>query len=231
MNDDAVFDQLVEATVLTETEDGEIGVAEVFDETVAEKENYIETTTDNTLRDELQDFETPPEYVDRLINVAESAPTFLAQYLTIRQAAGGLDFETAIRVTLLIDDFDAPTPPTDGSPDHFFSVRGETLPTLLTIFPVAIVYIWREECPECDTVRDDLEAIFSEPPSDISLFSIYGPDCASFLEDEYNVVGGPTTLFVVDGEIDSRLQGAHFKQVLETEIREMRKTAEGIGIL
>jgi hypothetical protein len=233
MKDEAVFDELVEAAVLTETETetGEIAVADGFEATVADVQTHVETSSDGVLRDELREVGTPSEYVDRLVEVADSAPAFLARYLAVRRAVAGFDFETAIRITLLVEEFETPTLPTDGAPDGFLSVRGESLPTLLTIFPVAVVYVWREDCPECDLVRDDLEILFSDPPADVSLFSVYGPDCAAFLEAEYDVVGGPTTLFVVDGRVDSRLQGAHFREILQNEIREMRRTAEAVGVL
>jgi hypothetical protein len=57
----------------------------------------------------------------------------------------------------------------------------------------------------------------------LALFAAYGPDAAELLQDRYGVQGGPTTLFVVDGEVDARLQGAHYPEAIEHEFEQLKR--------
>ncbi len=107
-------------------------------------------------------------------------------------------------------------------PRIFLPVGFDRLQTALKFVPKAVVYVWLEDCPTCEIVRDDFDELFTTPPPDIGWFAVYGPDCSERLYDTYEVVGGPTVLFFVDGEVDTRLQGAQPRQTLEQEIQYLR---------
>jgi hypothetical protein len=84
------------------------------------------------------------------------------------------------------------------------------------------VYVWREECRPCDIVREWFEELFPEPPDDIGLYAVYGPDWAETVKEQFDVTVGPTTLFVVDGRVDCRHIGARTKASVEKEIENIR---------
>lgn len=84
------------------------------------------------------------------------------------------------------------------------------------------MYIWLDDCEPCETVHEDLDDIFEQPVDDLALFSVYGPDHAELLAEEYDVSGGPTVLFFHTGTVDARLYGAQHREVLETEIEKHR---------
>lgn len=224
MDENELFETLIESGVLTEQEGETVQLSNEFESTVT---RYRERITDKTdLRDVLAEVDTPPERVAGFVSVADEDPEFLARYLTVRSMAETLGFVESVRVIILLDRLTKPSPPTDGSPDPFLPIRGERLPTMLSIFPVTVVYVWREQCPDCDEMRDALETVFEADHEQVTLLSVYGPDCAEMLEDQYDVVGGPTTLFVVGGTVDSRLQGAHVEEVVEREVGNSLTTAE-----
>lgn len=227
MENENIFDLLVESRIIKETTDGNIELSEQFKKTLSQQEEEGAEAIITELRSE----DAPPGHVSRLEEIAEFDPEFVTHYGAVDRVIEDGEFETIVRATVLLEQFEARTLPTEGSPELFFPVRGEKLPTILSIFPVAVVYIWREESSECTTMKQDLNNLFDESPENVALFSVYGPDSAAFLEEEYNVIGGPTTLFVVNGEVDSRLYGAQFPTVVNREIKELLQTAERRGVL
>ena len=224
MNETELFETLIQSGILTEQDGEAVQLSSEFESAVMEYSDQMNTETD--LRVVLEEVGTSPEHVANLVSIADDDPEFVARYLAVRDQAETLEFVESVRVLILLDQFSEPTPPTDGSPEPFFPIRGERLPAMLAIFPVTVVYVWREQCPDCDAMRDTLEAVFTDNYDQITLFSVYGPDCAKMLKDRYEVVGGPTTLFVVGGEIDARLQGAHVEEVVEEEVDKSLTTAE-----
>jgi hypothetical protein len=59
--------------------------------------------------------------------------------------------------------------------------------------------------------------------------AVYGPDAPVLLEERYNVVGAPTTLFVLNGRVDARLQGAHEEYKIESEVQKLRELSGSPG--
>jgi hypothetical protein len=146
----------------------------------------------------------------------------LARFLALDDA-GTESLVDALRYTLLVERFERPAPPTAGAPAGFLSLHGDQLPLALALSQRAMVYVWREDCDPCDTMRDEFEDAFGETGDDeLGLYAVYGPDAAGFLYDRYDVAGAPTTLFVLDGTVDCRLEGAHYRSVIDSEIETLR---------
>jgi thiol-disulfide isomerase/thioredoxin len=107
--------------------------------------------------------------------------------------------------------------PTDGVPDPFVPVPATHLPHLTRIYSPAIVYVWLDDCPPCETVKSDLESIFEEP-RELMPFAVYGPDHREFLAETYGVTAGPALLFMLGGRVDSRLYGAQPERTVRSEL-------------
>jgi len=187
-------------------------------------EAEIESLSRSQLRDELARFTSSSAETDALLDVSDRAPSTLAEFLALSEIAeeGALTQTDVLTMVSALDSFGEETPPSDGSPEAFLPVSGERIPLLVTIYGKAIVYVWLDDCDPCETVRADLDEIFDDVPDDMALFSVYGPDHASLLAEEYDVNGGPAVLFFRDREIDARLYGAQYQDVLDTEIRKHR---------
>lgn len=111
----------------------------------------------------------------------------------------------------------------DGSPEQFIPIDSRQLELILELFPALILYIWRDDCDPCDTMRQEFDEIFTEQPEDLALFSLYGPESATMLEDRFNVVGGPTTLFIHRAKVFSRLVGAQYQSRIRAEVEALRE--------
>lgn len=153
-------------------------------------------------------------------------PELLGAYRALREHAVD-DFETPdiVRSMTIIAHLEVPVAHSDGAPDPFLPVPGDQLDGLLNLYEKAVVYFWREDCPPCDVVREDLEAIFASRSNDLTLFSVYGPAWPVHLQLEYGVVGAPVLLFVLDGTVDARLIGAHEVETIRSEVATLRELA------
>ena len=114
---------------------------------------------------------------------------------------------------------------TDGVPEPFSPIVGSSFTPLLRACERAVVYVWKEDCEPCDDQRSVLEEIFDDPPDDLALLAIYGPNALDVM-DEYDVAGAPALLFVAGGRVDSRLFGAQHASTIEAEVAKIRETAE-----
>jgi hypothetical protein len=139
------------------------------------------------------------------------------EFLALSDAANDLSEDHRFRVAITLNQFEPELPPADGCPEPFLPVHGDRLPLLTQLHSQAVVYIWRHDCDPCELIRSDLEAMINQP--EMPLYAVFGPSHAEFLSRTYDVVGGPTTLFFVSGEVDMRLQGAHPPESLYESLR------------
>ncbi len=154
--------------------------------------------------------------------LAEHVPAstdLLARYCAISAFTRGLQVADRVRTVAAISQFDDEI---GGSPTTFLPVRGDHLSVLLDACRAAVGYTWRHDCPPSEAQRETLDAVFDEPPSDIGLFAVCGPNWTDIPRDEYDVTGGPTTLFGLDGRIDSRRVGAQIPEPVESEVDVLR---------
>lgn len=156
---------------------------------------------------------------EELLEVCANDTEFLAKYIAVAQQADDLSFESQVSIVFLIDQFIEPKLNHNGSPEAFVPVRGQHLQTAIKLYSKAVVYAWRHNCSACDTMRDTLDQVFDSPSLDVGLFAVYGSDCAKLLQEQFDIKGAPTTLFCVNGAVDSRLMGAKYPQSVDNEMQ------------
>ena len=225
LDPEPLIDRLTASGVLATGEDarGELRLAESFGDLVREARRSIREDGRAALESDLGDADEP---VEELLDAGEDVA---AEYLAlVRADVEGFAREDRLRSLPLVDTLRHEVP-AEGSPGPFVPVRGSLLPVVLPLYERAIVYTWREDCPPCDLMREGFEAVFEEPPGDVALLSAYGPAHAETLQEQYDVVGGPTTLFCYRGAVDARLTGGHARQIIESEVRKLRELAAADG--
>lgn len=131
-----------------------------------------------------------------------------------------------LQLSLVLDQFGDQAPRGDGAPDGFLPLRGDRLELVTQAYSAAIVYAWRDDCPPCDDVRATLETIAAGREGELGLFAVYGPAWARRLELRHRVVGAPTTLFLCNGSIDSRIQGAKAPTIFQKEVTAVLERAD-----
>lgn len=220
------IEELLAEDVLGEDGDDGIRLTRSFLDAVEEQQARVDRG-ERDWHELIADAVTEDVVVERVLNLAWKQAEFLGYLLALASYTGNtLDVEW-LRTTAVLSQLDRPLPRTEGAPRAFFPIHGDWLGVFLDLFPNAIVYVWREDCDPCDVMKGEFDDIFDEPPDDLALFSIYGPDHARFLHEEYDVTGGPATLFVLDGEVDARLYGAQYRNVIDNEIEVLRDLSAG----
>lgn len=226
LDPESLIDRLTAAGVLTveEGESDDILLSEGFRDLIDDACRVLSDTDGTAPRVDVEVSDNEQGRIDELLALTDDEEV-TAEYLAlVRADVDGLAHEDRLRSLPLIDALRGEVTD-DGSPDPFVPVRGSSLPALIPLYERTIVYTWREDCPPCDLMREDFEAVIEKPPEDIVLFSVYGPDYAETLHEHYDVVGGPTTLFCYRGAVDARLTGAHSEQIVESEVRKLREVA------
>lgn len=208
--------ELLDNNVLTEASEDALRLTPTFEETIQQYtagQSEVEEGPDDTVTAALPNdsslldsYAALEEYVDLKAYAVEDRVQLLTALARFRNDS-----------------------PTAGAPEAFLSVQGEHLPGLLGLYERAVVYLWRESCDPCDEMRSVLNDVFDRIPPDVMLISVYGPDSPILLEEIYNVVGAPTTLFVLAGRVDARLQGAHEQYKVESEVKKLRELSDSSG--
>jgi thiol-disulfide isomerase/thioredoxin len=110
-----------------------------------------------------------------------------------------------------------------GVPDASLPMDADQLPAITTLYPISIIYIWRKDCNPCKIMKQEFNDICSQKSMEFPFFSVYGPDWSKLLYDHYDVTGAPTTLFMRRDEVDARLTGAHYHDVIVKEVEKIRE--------
>lgn len=110
-------------------------------------------------------------------------------------------------------------------PDGFVPLEFNEISTFLKQYDGAVLYVWRRDCPPCDTVRDRLEQLLKSDviPRNLGLGAVCGPDCVTVLREQYDATVAPTLLFCIGTKVDSRLVGAHDISIIQHEIEMIEK--------
>lgn len=218
MNGERLIDRLIENEVLREDKETDsLTFSDPFQEQLAQRKTAVD--------------EREPEEVDDVLGETYGWELGLSRFETgVGQAVlavlESLDeftsAETSAQFPLvapLLTQLDRGVPPASGAPSSFYPIDGDLMWVLTRVSDKSLVYIWRENCEPCDIMREEFDDILGgESNEDFLCLAVYGPDWAPLLAEEFEVRGGPTTLFVVNGTVDARLVGAQYRQVIETEI-------------
>jgi len=218
-----IVNSLVEADALTAAEEGGLRFTEQFAGRLTESRNTVTEADGDTLITEFAPFVADQEKAERFLELDDVTNRILAEYLALARTVQDLSHSDRLRALTLFDAIGESPPPERGAPNGFIPVTGDRLPFLLDVYPRVVVYIWLDDCDDCDVMEEVLAGIDTDRFEDITTLSVYGPDAAKLLHEEYSVPGGPATLFVLDGDVDARLYGCHDHSIVENQIETLRE--------
>lgn len=158
-----------------------------------------------------------------LLNSYDDERELAAEYRVLAEKTDGLSSEELLEVLLAFKQIQYRSDHTEGVPEPFLPVDGAHLDTFIRLHHRAIVYIWRDDCDPCEVMREEFDEMFDQPPTNIALLAVFGPEIPENILETYDIAGAPTTLFVLNGEIDARLIGPHYGEVIENEVEILRE--------
>jgi hypothetical protein len=224
MSSSDAVDQLIERDVFEAVDADGLRPTESFREAVDRHRRTLSDRDPDERGAAVGALTDDPETTDAFAAAGVTDPDFLARYVALRNRTTDLSPAQALTLTVVIGQFESGVPRDDGAPAAFLAVDGADLVRLVALHERCVVYAWREDCPPCDAIRSDFDDLFGdEPPGDLLLLAVYGPDCPRLLDREFDVSGAPTTLFTLDGRVDSRFVGAPSTEGLTNEIETLRE--------
>lgn len=212
---------LVEGDVLAEVDDG-YRVSPTFVDAVDRIQAEVSKADEAAVRERVAGTVDDEDRRALVVEVGLDDREFLAAYLALSDALPGLPAGTRIRTVPMLQQFRDAPPREEGAPRAFVPIHGDTMRTVTRLFPRSIVYVWLDDCEPCDGMRATFDELFSAPPEGIELFAVYGPDYARYLHEQYDVKGGPVTLFMLRDEVDARFYGERADVVVESEVEMLR---------
>lgn len=207
-------DALIESGVLSA---GSAGVVELSEDYLQSVERYERLSAD----ERAAALRRRTENAERVTGSAVDSE-LVAHLCALSGWLSGAPLETLVPTALVVQGLETGSPPAAGVPEGFVPVLGRQLDSVIALHRRAIVYVWRENCPPCEVVKDDLETLDAELTDGVGQFAVYGPNWATHLQQNYDVTGGPVLLFAADGAVRSRLYGSQYPEVLESELRSLR---------
>jgi len=177
---------------------------------------------DVALSEYIESIDLDPQEAARFVGLSDPDGSFLGAVGALA-AHTDLDLEGLLSAAVVLSYVEDGMPTADGSPSRFLPVDGARLRTLVSLLDRAFVYVWRDDCEPCRLMRNDIDGVFETHPDDVTLISVYGPDCAALLHREFDVPGAPALLSVVGGEVDARMYGPQYRSVIEREFETLRK--------
>ncbi|MFC7229743.1 thioredoxin family protein [Salinirubellus salinus] len=222
----ALLDRLLdEAVVEPATEGDRLRLTDGFTDRLDAVRTTVEDLDSSALREHVSAVVDDAAEVDALVDAGDHDEALLVGYLAVAESVQSFTHADRLRVLPVVDALCREPPAAHGSPAAFTPVHGDRLPFLLRVHPEAVVYIWLDDCRDCDEMRTTLDELYHEAPDDIAFFSVYGPDSPRLLKERFEVPGGPATLFVHGGTVDARLYGSQYESVIESELQTLRAMA------
>lgn len=219
MNAEGNLDRLVAAGVI-EADEEAVRLADGFRAAVGDRRDELATMAESERRERLADvfgegvasalFEPEADHLD-----------VMAAGLALGEAVEDADEELLTALPVVESLRHAPR--AEGAPEAFLPVRGDQVAPFTQLFDRAIVYVWREDCDPCDIMREEFDELLDADEEEIALFAVFGPPYAQHLDETFDVGGGPTTLFFLEGEVDARLMGAHHQEMIVDQIEMLRE--------
>lgn len=224
MTDSGAVETLFSAGVLT-TGDGGATTSEGFDAAPEEYAAEVRTAPDDRVETLVRERVDREVAVDALVELGREDPRTVAELCATAEVTDAAEDDLlALLPTLRL--FRPEAEPTAGVPDAFIPVQGSHVSPLSRVYATSLVYVWLDDCPPCDTVREDLDAIFAEPRG-VMPFAVYGPAHEAVLAEEYDLNAGPALLFLREGRVETRLYGAQPRGAVENELSKLERGAEG----
>jgi len=222
LNSERLASKLSEAGIITSVnKETCLKLSDDFQQSIERWYFDSDTSREAAARQVLARLTDSDELVTRGARIAHRDPRFVSVLLAVDEYIEDITANEAISITMAISQLYSGAPKGEGAPEGFIPVRGGLIPTLIELYGYTVVYVWRYDCDPCDVMREEFESLVEAFPDEIALLAVYGPDWAETIYEKYNVKGAPTTLFLHNGEVVTRLVGAHYSVKLEREIERL----------
>jgi hypothetical protein len=163
---------------------------------------------------EEQDDSISDEYLLSSIDDEE----FNAIFASVSERFEEFSTDMIIKFAIIIEQLYRGYPTAEGAPAAFLPIRGDQIETLLEIVPRAVLYIWLDDCEPCNSIKQEYDKLLPKQPENIALLSVYGPKWARSLSEQFDIHGGPVSLFILNGNVDTRLFGPHDADAIKHEL-------------
>ncbi|KAB1190447.1 hypothetical protein GJR96_15830 [Haloferax sp. MBLA0076] len=218
-----VTEVLIRRNVIVDGDGAEFGLSDEFSAAVDAETEHLASNTE-TERADLVRARCGVEESSIVLDRCGDDTERLGRYLALYEQTADIPLEDRLGLFVGLEAVARDPAPDSGAPELFLPVHADQLAFYLSSVRKAVVYVWRDDCPPCETVRSDLDTLVTDPIASVGLFAVYGPGDPETLADQYDVRGGPTLLFVVDGKVDIRLQGAQYTDIVEKELSHLADT-------
>lgn len=223
MNPADIIENFEKGDILEETPDDDIALSDDYLSVLRVEMEAINRINPQKNRLCLEHLFDDAGFADDIYTRFKDEVEVLASIQALSHFVNNISKEEVITVLLLLKWIKDVPEENDGAPRQFTSINWDQLMLAQQLGIACVVYIWRKDCPPCETMNEVLEKTFDARNHDIALFALYGPKYSQQLAEQYDVVGGPTVLFMKNGRVDSRLVGVYNNRSINHELNLLMK--------
>ncbi|MFB6354594.1 MAG: hypothetical protein ABEJ92_10980 [Halobacteriales archaeon] len=215
-----LLDDLLAAGVFEATPDGELRLTDAFRREREERRREAGSLGD-AFESTVAEYATSGD-----VDPSAVSPETLGDAMAVFHTAAGVDRERSLLAAEALQRIES-TERRSGIPEGFVHLNVEDIDGFMAAHDAAVIYCWGDDCDPCDGAKEDYEALLADGviPDWVGLGAVYGPEAPELLRERYEVAVAPTTLFCVEGQIDSRVVGNPGYGPLRSEIETIMELA------
>lgn len=151
-------------------------------------------------------------------NLSTEVQEFLKKYNALLEKFPDRSKEYALKSAIVVEIIEYTPNNQSGIPDGFLPIHYVILNEVISSTEAGLIYIWKKNCDPCEAVKKRLSSIHDSTLDSVGRYSVFGPKFSVHLQKDYQIFGGPTILFILNGRIKTRLLGAESLSSIKKEI-------------
>lgn len=153
---------------------------------------------------------TPEEAAERIEAFDVTREQFVALLTLNSHLDGDYPLTERTEMAMMVTDLAPPSP----VPEEIVELDDDSYEAFLADHDRAVVFVWKQFCDPCRTMKEELGETLSALPADAAVAGVDGEATPEFCRS-FGVEAAPSTLLFADGELETLLRGYKSPEAVE----------------
>lgn len=200
---DSALDDLIDAELVAERDDGTLVTTESFESTRRiYRDSYVDADESVVVRTVADVFGVDEDAAAARLDDGEVTREGLIAYLSLRSLLDGVAAERLAVMASLVAELSPGSP----VPEGVDSLGDDEWPAFLDASPDAVITVWRHDCAPCSALKEDLDEVLSSLPDRVAVAGVDGESVPEFRR-AFDVDTAPAVCCFRDGDLAATVTG------------------------